>query len=234
MSKPDGILALTFDLFGTVLDLGTSLRQPIGEFLRTTNAELSVDSFWADWRTRQRLEQYRDSLMMLGHSGYLETVRRAMVYVAESHGIEAGEGAYDELMSAWWELSPFPEAVAALERMKSDYRLAVLSNGDPAFLNHLVANRVGFAFDDIFSVTSVGAFKPHPAVYRGAALQLGLELGQCLMVSSNSFDVIGARACGMRAAYVNRYGLPLEPSPFSPDTIAPDFTALADQLLSVA
>ena len=234
MGKRDGVVALTFDLFGTVLDLGTSLRQPIDDFLHTTKADISTDIFWADWRTRQRLEQYRDSLMMLGHSGYLATVRRAMVYVAESHGVGASEGDYEGLMSAWWQLSAFPEAVAALERMKADFRLVVLSNGDPEFLEFLVENRVGFAFDDIFSVTSVGAFKPHPSVYRGAALQLRLEMNQCLMVSSNSFDVIGARACGMRAAYVNRYQLPLEPSPFTPDIVAPDFTDLADQLLTGA
>ncbi len=232
MSKPEGIKALTFDLFGTVLDLGASLRQPISAFLDAAQSDVTAEQFWADWRVRQRLEQYRDSLMMLGHAGYLETVRRAMHYVADSHRVQASQVDYDTLMAAWWELSPFPDAVPALERMKSQYRLVVLSNGDPEFLQHLATQRVAFPFDDIFSVTSVGVFKPHPAVYRGAAMQLGVELHECLMVSSNSFDVIGARASGMRAAYVNRYDLPMEQSPFEADIVCADFTELADMLLS--
>jgi 2-haloacid dehalogenase len=232
MTKPDGIRALTFDLFGTVLDLGASLRQPIADFVASTNADVTPEQFWEDWRIRQRLEQYRDSLMMLGHAGYLETVRRAMHYVTDTHHVEATETEFNTLMAAWQELSPFPDAVPALERMMYNYQLVVLSNGDPEFLVHLADTRVAFQFDDIFSVTTVGVFKPHPSVYRTAALQLGLELHECLMVSSNSFDVIGARACGMRAAYVNRYDLPLEPSPFAPDIECADFSELADRMLA--
>ncbi len=215
-----------------MLDLKTSLYQPIAEFLIAADADVTPWKFWEEWRVRQRLEQYRDSLMMLGHAGYLETVRRSMHYVADTYHVEAKKAGYEKLMAAWWELSPFADAVPALERMKSKYQLVVLSNGDPEFLQHLATKRVEFPFDDIFSVTSVGAFKPHPAVYRGAAVHLGLDLHECLMVSSNSFDVIGAKACGMRAAYVNRYALPLEQSPFEPDIVVADFAELAGALLA--
>jgi 2-haloacid dehalogenase len=87
-------------------------------------------------------------------------------------------------------------------------------------------------FDDVISVNVMGVFKPHPAVYRRAAGILGLEMGECLMVSSNSFDVVGARACGFRGAYVNRYALPYEDTPYRPDVVVGDFTELADVLLS--
>ena len=78
----------------------------------------------------------------------------------------------------------------------------------------------------------MGVFKPSPAVYRKAAAILGLETGQCLMVSSNSFDYVGARACSLRAAFVNRNDAPLEASPFVPDITVSNFTELADRLLS--
>jgi 2-haloacid dehalogenase len=68
-----------------------------------------------------------------------------------------------------------------------------LSNGDPDYLDHLVHRRIRWDFDGVISVQAVGAFKPHPGVYRRAATILGLEVGQCLMVSANSFDVMGAR-----------------------------------------
>ena len=83
-----------------------------------------------------------------------------------------------------------------------------------------------------FSVTEVGAFKPHPAVYRYAAIsRLRLEVAECLMVSANSFDVMGAKVCGYKAAFVNRYELPYEDSLYVPDVTVADFTELADELV---
>lgn len=231
VEKFAAVKALTFDLFGTVLDLGGSLTPYIADFLQRESPDVTAEKFWSDWRGRQRLEQYQDTIMMLGHAGYLETVRRACHYVLRLNGIDATPARVDELMTAWQFLSPFPEVLAGLERLKSRYRLVVLSNGDPHFLDHLAKNRVGWPFDDIISATGNGAFKPHPGVYRRAAQVLGLEVGECLMVSSNSFDVVGARACGYRAAYVDRYHLPVEDTPYQPDVTVPDFIALADALL---
>jgi len=135
------------------------------------------------------------------------------------------------LMSAWQGLSPFPEVVPALERLHDRYRLVVLSNGDPHYLEHLGENRVQYPFDEVISATGNGAFKPHPSVYRRAAQLLNLEVNQCLMVSANAFDCVGARACGFQAIYVNRYRMPVEDSPFQPALIVDDFTQLADALL---
>ena len=224
--------ALTFDLFGTILDLGGSLTPFIGESLDAhAAADVSADEFWAQWRYRQRIEQYQDTIMMLGHSGYLETVRRALHYTLRQNSIDVLPDTVKEFMQGWERLSPFPEVVAALSRLRSRYRLVVLSNGDPSFLDYLVRERVAWDFEDVISVTSVGAFKPHPAVYRAAAKELGIEVNECLMVSANSFDIVGARAYGYKGAFVNRYLLPYEDTPYQPDVTVRDFTALADALL---
>ncbi|RIK32884.1 MAG: haloacid dehalogenase type II [Chloroflexi bacterium] len=223
--------ALTFDLFGTILDLGGSLTPYIADFLAGKGATVTAETFWAQWRERQRLEQFQDTLMMLGHSGYLETARRAFVYTLARNAIEATPQEVADLMAAWQHLRPFSDVVPALERLGSRFKLVVLSNGEPDFLEHLATNQVCCDFDAVISVNLVGAFKPHPAVYRRAARELGLEVGECLMVSSNSFDVVGARACGMRGAYVNRYRLPYEETPYQPDLTVSDFSALADALL---
>ena len=223
--------ALTFDLFGTILDLGGSLTPFIDESLKARDTDVSAAEFWAQWRYRQRIEQYQDTIVMLGHSGYLETVRRAVHYVLRANGIHADPDTVKEFMRGWQSLSPFPEVSAALTKMQSRYQLVVLSNGDPSFLEYLVTERVGWNFDAVISVTSVGAFKPHPAVYRAAAGQLGLEVGECMMVSANSFDIMGARACGFSGAFVNRYQLPYEETPYQPDVTVNDFTELAEALL---
>lgn len=231
MDTIEQVKALTFDLFGTVLDLGGSLTPDIAEFLKAKGSETSPEGFWELWRYRQRIEQYQDTIMMLGHSGYLETARRGFVWTLKKNGVSFTPEEVVEFMTAWQKLSPFPEVVPALHRLQQRFKLVALSNGEPHFLDHLAKNRIQYDFDDIISVETVGAFKPHPGVYRRAAANLGLEVGECMMVSSNSFDVVGARACGFRGAFVDRYGFPYEDSPFRPDVTVSDFTALADALL---
>ena len=231
MAPTDTAQALTFDLFGTILDLGGSLKPAITELLKREAPATSPETFWDQWRVRQRLEQYQDTIMMVGHAGYLETVRRALHYVFRLNEISPTEHRVQELMAAWQGLTPFPEVVPALERLHNRYRLVVLSNGDPHYLDHLVQNRVHFPFDDVISATGNGAFKPHPGVYRRAAHLLTLEVHECMMVSANAFDCVGARACGFQAAYVNRYQLPVEDSPFLPALTVTNFTELAEALL---
>jgi 2-haloacid dehalogenase len=225
------VKALTFDLFGTVLDLGGSLTPYISDFLKKKGSKTAPALFWEQWRYRQRIEQYQDTIMMLGHSGYLETARRGFVWTLQRNGVSVTSEEVISFMAAWQNLSPFPEVVPALNRLRQRFKLVALSNGELHFLHHLAKNRIPYDFDDIISVETVGAFKPHPGVYRRAAANLGLEVGECMMVSSNSFDVVGARACGFRGAFVDRYGLPYEDSPFKPDVTVSDFAGLADALL---
>lgn len=224
--------ALTFDLFGTILDLGGSLTPFIRDGLNARGAtEISADGFWEQWRYRQRIEQYQDTIMMLGHNGYLETVRRALHYTLRRNRIEASPQTIEEFMKGWQYLSPFPDVLPALQKLDKRYRLVVLSNGDPEFLDYLVKERVKRDFDDVISVTSFGAFKPHPSVYRGAAGELGVEVNTCLMVSANSFDIMGARACGFRGVYVNRYKMPYEDTQYQADVTVKDFSELAETML---
>jgi 2-haloacid dehalogenase len=225
------VRALTFDLFGTVLDLGGSLTPFIAEFLRGKSSNVTAAQVWAEWRYRQRIEQYQDNICAMGHSGYLEVARRAGVYVLRGFGIDPSPSEMTKLMEAWQMLQPFDDVLPALERMKSRFKLVALSNGERVFLDHLVKNRIQWPFDAVISVEEVGAFKPHPGVYRRGAFDIGLEVGQCMMVSANSFDVMGARMCGMRGAFVNRYKLPYEDTPFVPDVTVRGFAELAEALV---
>lgn len=223
---------LTFDIFGTVLDLAGSLVPPTDEFLAQRGASVNGASFWVDWRNRQRIEQYQDNLLMLGHSGYLETCRRAFVYCLKLHRVDFSYADVAEFMQVYQNLQPYPDAVTGLKRLANRYSLVALSNGEQHFLEHLVADNIQVPFNKIISVEQVGVFKPHPAVYRRAARALDKEPAQIMMVAAHSFDILGARACGFRAAYVNRYGLPTDESPYQPDLEVKDFIELADRLLS--
>lgn len=222
---------LTFDLFGTVLDLAGSLTPHIEAFLAGRETPIDANEFWAQWRNRQRVEQYQDTLLMMGHSGYLTVCGYAFMYTLRANRIPFTHPEVDEFMRAWQGLNPFEDAVRGLKRLKGEYRLVGLSNGEPDYLRHLADNRIKFDFDAVISVEEAGAFKPHPGVYRKAARILKAEVGEIMMVASHSFDIMGARACGYRAAYVNRYGLPMEETPHQPDIVTADFDQLAAYLI---
>ena len=230
MTDFSSVKALAFDLFGTVLDLAGSLTPYMAEFLVARNPELDPSDFWAQCRYRQRIEQYQDSLVQLGHSGYLETARRAFVYVLRLNGVEASRQEIVDFMDSWQNLKPFPEVLPNLPRLSERYKLVALSNGDAWFLSHLVNNQMRWDFHAVISVDEFGRFKPHPSVYRGAARLLDLRVDEIMMVSSNSFDVMGARMCGNKGAYVNRYGLPFEDTSYTPDIEVRDFMELANAI----
>ena len=223
---------LTFDIFGTVMDLTGSLAGPAGDFLAANGSEVGGQVFYADWRERQRIEQYQDNLLMLGHSGYLETCRRAFVYCLKKHNVSYRDDAVREFMQVYMDLQPYPDAIEGLLDLGARYRLVALSNGEQWYLERLLENNVPVQFDSIISVDQVGAFKPSPGIYRKAVQLLGCEPGEIMMVAAHSFDILGAQACGFRAAYVNRYQLPTEDSDYQPDIVVDDFLQLAERLLA--
>ena len=222
---------LTFDIFGTVMDLTGSLAGPAGEFLASHGSGMTGQAFYAEWRERQRIEQYQDNLLMLGHSGYLETCRRAFVYCLKKHNVAYTADSVREFMGVYKGLQPYADAVEGLGSLSERYRLVALSNGEQWYLEELLSNNVPVAFDAIISVDQVGAFKPSPGIYRKAVQRLGCEPGEILMVAAHAFDILGAQACGFKAAYVNRYRLPTEDSVYQPDIIVDDFVELAARLL---
>lgn len=221
---------LTFDAFGTILDLGASHAPRLGEFLKSSGSTMAAEELWESWRYRQRIEQYQDNQFYAGHYGYLDSSRRALIYSLRALKLPFDEADIRCIMDGWQELVPFRDAVAGLEQMRSKFKLVVLSNGERDYLSHLVKNRIHFDFDGVISVEDVGVFKPNPQVYRYAARMLEAEPCELMMVSSNSFDVVGARASGYRAAYVNRYDLPYDETPYRFDIEARDFLELADKL----
>ncbi len=219
---------LTFDIFGTVLDLTGGIVPVLAEFLAAKGTAADPEELWRFWRARQRIEQHQDTILMLGHCGYLEAARRALAYTLRAHDIAFDASETHELIEVFKRLRPFEDARLGLERLAERYRLVALSNGNQWLLDKLCDENIGAPFDAKISVEAFGRFKPHPSVYRGAAAALGKEPGQMMMVAAHSFDVHGARVCGYRGAFVNRYGLPYEETPLSPDWTGPDFTALCE------
>ena len=120
-----------------------------------------------------------------------------------------------ELMQAYLELDAYPEVPGVLRRLRAGgLRTAILSNGAPGMLQAAARSAaIEDLLDAILSVEDVGIFKPHPKVYRLAVDRLALPPDRIAFQSSNAWDVHGAAAFGLRAVWINRFGLPPERLP---------------------
>ena len=144
---------------------------------------------------------------------------QALSYVSGELGVGLGEHRKRALLESYRRLPAYPDARPALEMLSAaGYRLVALTNGTErsvaALLQH--ASLAGY-FEMILSADTVRSFKPDPAVY-GLLQRAGLPRERVWLVSGNPFDVIGAKACGLRAAWVQR-----DPSrTFDPWELGPD------------
>ena len=220
---------LTFDLYGTVVDMQKGLTEIATPFLQAKGWTGKPNSFVTWWRRTHFENSMIDALLDRGHTPYREIGRRAVTLTLERAGIEHTQDEVRWLVSEIEKLKPFPDAAEALGRLAKRYRLAILSNGDPDMLDN-ARPHIGHAFDDYISIAAAGYFKPHAATYRKAAELLGTDIGSIMHVANHAFDCIGAQAQGMRGGYINRRHRPYEDTPYQPDLVVRDLKELADVL----
>jgi 2-haloacid dehalogenase len=171
-----------------------------------------------------------DALLHKEHTPYREIGHRAVAHVLERAGIAYTMDEVHALVAEIEKLLPFPEVPAALARLKTRYKLVVLSNGDPDMLEAARPYH-GIPFDRLISVAEAGSFKPHVATYTKAAELLGLRMDQVLFVANHAFDCIGAKAAGMRTAFIDRRRRPFGITPHQPDILVRTMTELADLIV---
>jgi 2-haloacid dehalogenase len=224
------VTVLTFDLYGTVVDMQGGLTAAVTPYLRAKGWAGRPDAFVTWWRRTHFEHSMIDALLDRGHTPYREIGRRALTLTLERAGVPHTPDEVRALVAGIERLRPFDDVVPALGRLRAArYRLAILSNGDPDMLEN-ARPHIGFAFDDCISIAAAGYFKPHWKAYRTAAEILGVELPRILHVANHAFDCIGAQAAGMKGCFVNRRRRPYEDTPYPPTLVVESFAALADAL----
>lgn len=218
-----------FDQYGTVVDMQSGLVEAATPFLKAKGWPGNPHSFVTWWRRTHFENSMIDALLGQSHTPYREIGERAVAFVMDRAGIAYTMDDVRALVAAIERLRPFPEVPAALDRLRARYSLVVLSNGDPDMLE-TARQYHGIAFDRIISVAVANAFKPHHATYEKAAEQAGVAHEQVLFVANHAFDCIGAKATGMRTAFIDRRRRPFGATPHQPDLIVPSMTELADLL----
>lgn len=224
------VKAVMFDFYGTVADMQGSLTRAITPFLEQKGYTKNPPSRLVTWWRRTHFENSMiDGLLHRDHTPYAQIGFEAVKYTLERAGIEATDDEVRELFSNITRLDPFPDVVQALTEMKElGFKLYILSNGDP----DLLAAGVPFSgtshlWDRVISVAEADTFKPHQKTYQTAASIVGLGRQDILFVANHAFDCIGAKAAGLRSAFIDRRKRPFGNSRYPADITVSDMAELA-------
>ncbi len=223
------VTTLVFDQYGTVVDMQGGLTEMVTPFLAAKGWRGDPHRFVTWWRRTHFEDSMIDALCDSNHTSYREIGHRAVAQVMRRSGITFTADEVHWLVACIERLKPFPDVLEALARLHPHYRLAILSNGDRDMLD-AAKPHIGFDFDAVISVEEAGYFKPHHATYAKACERLGVDRSSVLFVANHAFDCIGAKASGMRTAFIDRRRRPFGESPHQPDLIVEDFAALAQML----
>jgi 2-haloacid dehalogenase len=216
-----------FDQYGTIVDMQSGLMEASAPFLKNKGWLGDPNSFVTWWRRTHFENSMIDALLQKEHTPYREIGHRSVAYVLERAGIAYTMEEVRYLVGQIEKLRPFPEVPEALARLRTRYKLIVLSNGDPDMLEAAKEHH-GIVFDGMISVAAANSFKPHVATYTKAAELLGLRMEQVLFVANHAFDCIGAKSAGMHTAFIDRRQRPFGMTPHQPDILVRTMTELAD------
>lgn len=198
------VKAILFDTFGTVVDWRSSVITELTVFGAARGITADWTAFADAWRgaykpsmDRVRTGEQPWTILDVLHRQSLETL-------LVQFGITMPSPAdLDHLTRIWHRLTPWPDAVSGLTRLKRHHVIAPLSNGNVALLVNL-AKHSGLPWDMVFGSEIPHAYKPDPAVYLGACTMLGLEPGQVMMAAAHNYDLVAARALGLKTGFFAR------------------------------
>ena len=231
------IKALTFDVFGTVVDWRSSIAREGEVFAKLHNIK-GIDwvKFAESWRAGYTPSMNRVRNGEIPWANIDELHKSILNKLILKYGIEGiSDEDKNDFNRAWHRLSPWPDVLGGLKRLRSKFVIATLSNGNVSLLTNMAKN-AGLPWDYILSAELSKHYKPDPEVYKTAVGLLGLHPYQVMMVAAHNFDLEAAKKIGMKTAYVHR---PLE---FGPDKdleqisiedfdfVAKDFESLAEIL----
>jgi 2-haloacid dehalogenase len=212
---------LAFDAYGTLFDVNGAAREcaaDIGE---------AWPKLAETWRAKQLEYTWIHASAGLSVS-FREVTARSLEYALAACGIETSSA--PKLLQAYRRLPAFPDVGGALSRLKSrGAKLAILSNADADMLDELVRTAgLTALFDRLISTAAASTFKPSPRVYALVTDAFTISPNAITFVSSNRWDVAGAKAFGFRTVWVNRRRAPDEYPDLAADMEVTDLRALSE------
>lgn len=230
---------LAFDVFGTVVDWRGSITGESGLFLeKIGHQQIDPGQFTDDWR-----KKYLSGMAAYAKSGrdftILDVLHREMLEeTLRDHRVDPetlDPALLQDWTFAWRRLTPWPDTVEGLTRLKRRFPIVTLSNGNIALMLEM-ARRGGLPWDAIMGAEVTRAYKPDPRAYLGTAEILGLSPDKVCLVAAHHHDLAAARGCGLQTAFIARPmeygGRPAPDAKLAQDWewSAESLTDLADQL----
>lgn len=187
--------AVVFDVMGTLFDLGPVRRQ-----LRSLAAPDAALEAWFG-----RLLHSATSLTLAGEFRPFRELAESTLRTTFAQ-LELDEDGTGEVLTALGQLEPYPDAAPAFDRLEqAGARIVTLTNGGDQHTRGLLES-AGLLerVEAVLTVDEVEAYKPDPRPYRYAADRLALAPEQLTLVAAHAWDVVGARAAGLDAVWVDR------------------------------
>jgi len=190
--------AFVFDAYGTLYDVRSVEATVEATFPGKGSLITSV------WRMKQ-LEYSWLVTLMERYEDFWSLTLRSLDYTLRSLGLSADSRLVQDLSAAYLDLKPYDDAPSCLERLQPRLR-AILSNGSQSMLSSLTANSgLHQLLDNILSVDSARVYKPAPNAYRLVEEELSMLRDEVVFVSSNGFDICGAKSFGFTVVRVARF-----------------------------
>ena len=229
-------VVIVFDTFGTVVDWRGSLIADLSAF----GQKRSITADWAAlvdaWRASYHPSMDR---VRKGEQPWtkLDALHRASLdKLVADFGIKGlTEQDLVHINLGWHRLNGWPDAVPGLTRLKKQFVIGPLSNGNVSLLTYM-AKHAGLPWDMVFGSDLFGHFKPDPETYLGVAKLMDLAPDQVMLGAAHNNDLANARKCGLMTAFFPRpteYG-PHQKRDYAADQewdfVAKDIEDLATQL----
>ena len=230
------VKALTFDVGGTVFDWRGTIEDEVSQLAAAAGVDLDVPQFATDWRVGMFAMLARVRSRELPWMNADELHRRVLDDVLAKHSSLVLTGSErDDLNEVWHRLRVWPDAPAAIERLRGRYTVVVLTVLSWSIVVDCSKSN-GIEWDGILSCEFLGDYKPDAAAYHAGVKLLRIEPEQAMMVAAHPGDLGAAAQAGLRTAFVHREGethVLSGPagSPDEYDVSARDFPELADLLL---
>ena len=191
------IKAVVFDAYGTLYDIQSVAEVTEQAFPGYGEIVTQI------WRIKQLEYTWLRSLMRR-YEDFSVVTRESLAYTLRCLGLKHDAGAFERIVEKYLHLDLYPDAAATLAAMK-DRKLAILSNGSTDMLTALVRNSgLADVLDATISVDAQKIFKPSPDAYALIEATLGVAPDDVLFVSSNPWDACGAKAFGLKVAWIER------------------------------
>jgi 2-haloacid dehalogenase len=191
-------ITLAFDVYGTLVDpagMATHLAHDLGA---------KATEFADCWREKQLEYSFRRGLMR-NYADFSICTSDALDFICQRFKAAISPGRRRELLDLYQYLPRFDDVTPALQSLRAAFGMFAFSNGKRSEIDAVLSNaNILDYFEGIVTADDVRSFKPDPAVYSYARRATRAWSSPFWLVSSNPWDVIGARSAGLSAAWVQR------------------------------